>query len=143
MNKHQPVSFGMKSHSLPKRCGIILDGQILKCDIIAFHFHSISAESTHLIDISMIIVGNYSTFSTLTYQLHVLDPRGNYQFFFIQSILYIYSNGVIHKSTNSLHRLLNSTIFSGTITRHYNRILFLLCLYRSDTSQQQQQTYSH
>ena len=137
MNKHQPVSFGMKSHSLPKRCGIILDGQILKCDIIAFHFHSISAESTHLIDISMIIVGNYSTFSTLTYQLHVLDPRGNYQFFFIQSILYIYSNGVIHKSPDGLYRFLNSTIFTGSITSNYDSVLFLLCLYCADAGQKQ------
>ena len=78
--KHQSVALGMQCYSLSQSGGVVLDGDVLKCDVVALNLQSVCTEGTHrltrfgALDIGVVIVGDDGLLGILAANLDVLYP---------------------------------------------------------------------
>ena len=112
----------MERHGLTKLRSIVLDGQVAESDVIPFDLQRIGAESAHLVDVGVVVVGDDSAFRTLADEVHILQPRGDNHFLLIHAVLDKYRHFIIHKGADTLHRFSQGAIVTRAVARYYQRI---------------------
>ena len=145
--EHQSVALGMQGHGLPKACCVVLDGDVLKSDVCAFHLHRIGAEGAHRLGagsgllgvrgigadfwnlyVGMVVVGDDGCLWVFATNLNVGEPGWNDELFLVDASLHEDDLMVLHECAAHLDGLADGSELACAVASHENGVGVVVAL---------------
>ena len=79
-DEYKSVALGVQGYGLAEFRGVVLDGDVLECDVAAFNLYRVRAERAHGLvcpseaDVGMVVVGYNGLVGTFTSNLYICKP---------------------------------------------------------------------
>ena len=118
VDKREAVALSMQGNGLPQSGGVVLNGDVLNGDILPLNLNRLSAESSHLIDVGMIVVGDDGLVTVLAADLDIGEPLGNDELLLIGAPLDKDDFMVLHEGAADFQRLVDGAELSCAVASH-------------------------